>query len=79
MVKRYLLPIILLAVGWVAGYLSAPLLRSYPKHNLPAQTVCHSLDDGSVWCPSPRAGEGDIRVVPPRLFPGRGDGSPLSS
>jgi len=79
MVTRYLLLFVLLALGWLAGYLSAPLLRSHSKYSPPAQTVCHSLDDGSVWCPSPRAGEGEIRVVPPRLFPGHGDGSPLPS
>lgn len=78
MVTRYLLPLVLLAVGWLAGYLSAPLLHFDSKRIPPAQTVCHSLGDGSVWCPSLRAGEGEIRVVPPRLAPGL-DRSPLSS
>jgi len=73
MVMRYLLPFALLAVGWLTGYLSAPLLHSRANNTPPAQTVCHSLGDGSVWCPSPRAGEGDIRVVPPRFSPHRGD------
>lgn len=77
-----------LTVGYFAGYFSRPLVRSeiathlrprLAKASLPSPTDCHLGNDGSVWCPSLRPGEGYICVVPPRLPPGLQPHPPISS
>ncbi|HZO81539.1 MAG TPA: hypothetical protein VFB33_07560 [Candidatus Binataceae bacterium] len=80
-----------MAVGFFAGYVSRPLVRNrlatmHPgsarqlaKANIPSPTDCRLGNDGSVWCPSLRPGEGYICVVPPKLPPGLQPRPPISS
>jgi hypothetical protein len=86
--RTFVVLIATLAVGFFAGYLSRPLVRSeialrlgarMAKASLPSPTNCHLAGDGSVWCPSLRPGEGEICVVPPKLPPGLQPRGPISS
>lgn len=87
MLGRGSLLLAILAVGFFLGYMSRPLVNSeiaqridehVAKADLPSPTKCHMADDGSVWCPSMRPGEGSICVVPPKVPFGLRPSPPMS-
>lgn len=79
MVGKLTRALLLVALGWFAGVGSATLMHSRQKAKFPPPTVCHFDADGSVWCPSLRAGQGEIMVAPPQRGFGADRDNPLSS
>lgn len=88
LIGRGSLLLAVLIVGFVLGYVSRPMVSSHmaphlkagiAKASLPSPTKCFMADDGSIWCPSLRPGEGNICVVPPKVPFGLRPKPPMSS